>query len=66
MSAAAAMDKTFADATRDARKMMAGDTDMQPQDMKAHVATYRTITSLFFWGAIGGAITALLVIWLIS
>jgi hypothetical protein len=35
-------------------------------DMKAHEATYRNITSLFFWGAIGCFIIAFIVIWLIS
>ena len=35
-------------------------------DMKAHEATYHSITKLFFWGAIGCFIIAAIVVWLIS
>ena len=35
-------------------------------DMKAHEATYHSIMSLLFWGAIGCFIIAFIVIWLIS
>lgn len=35
-------------------------------NMEGHVATYNTVTGLFFWGAIGCAVIAALVIWLIS
>jgi hypothetical protein len=35
-------------------------------DMKAHEATYNSITRLLFWGAIGCFIIAFIVIWLIS
>ena len=40
---------------------MAGD-----MDIKAHRATYESIMRLLFWGAIGCAIIAAIVIWLIS
>ena len=35
-------------------------------DMKAHEETYGNITTLLKWGAIGCAVIAALVIWLIS
>jgi hypothetical protein len=34
-------------------------------DLKAHEATYRSITWLLKWGAIGCFLLALLVVWLI-
>ena len=35
-------------------------------DMKAHEATYRSITALFRWSAVGCFIIAFFVIWIIS
>ncbi|MEH3158199.1 MAG: aa3-type cytochrome c oxidase subunit IV [Sphingomonas taxi] len=35
-------------------------------DMKAHEATYSSVTRLLFWGAIGCAVIAAFVIWLIA
>jgi Bacterial aa3 type cytochrome c oxidase subunit IV len=40
---------------------MAGDMDIQQ-----HRATYESIMKLLFWGAIGCAIVAAVVIWLIA
>ena len=41
--------------------MMAGNGDM-----KAHVATYSSVTKMLIWGAIACAVIAALVIWLIA
>ena len=35
-------------------------------DMKAHVATYSSVTGMMKWGAVGCALVVALVIWLIS
>jgi hypothetical protein len=35
-------------------------------DMKAHVATYSSVTALLKWGAVSCFIIALLVVWAIS
>jgi hypothetical protein len=35
-------------------------------DMKAHVATYSSVTGMMKWGSIGCALVVALVIWLIS
>ena len=40
---------------------MADDNEMQ-----SHVATYASVVSLLFWGAIGVAFIAAMVIWLIA
>ena len=42
---------------------MAGHGDM---DINAHRSTYGSVTTMLFWGAIGCAIVAALVIWLIA
>ena len=34
-------------------------------DMKAHVATYSSVTGMMKWGAVGCALVVALVIWLI-
>ncbi|MGP7796552.1 aa3-type cytochrome c oxidase subunit IV [Sphingomonas sp. CLY1604] len=41
--------------------MMAGNGDM-----KAHVATYSSVTAMMKWGTVACAIIALFVIWLIA
>ncbi|WP_332798045.1 MULTISPECIES: aa3-type cytochrome c oxidase subunit IV [Sphingomonas] len=35
-------------------------------DMKAHVATYSSVTGMMKWGSVGCALVVALVIWLIS
>ncbi|WP_268795213.1 aa3-type cytochrome c oxidase subunit IV [Sphingomonas sp. Leaf38] len=35
-------------------------------DMKAHVATYSSVTGMMKWGAVGCALVVALVIWLIA
>ena len=45
---------------------MAGDTDTPATDMKPHVQTYDSVIGLLKWGAVGCAIIAALVIWLIA
>ena len=35
-------------------------------DMKAHVATYSSVTGVMKWGAVGCALVVALVIWLIA
>ena len=35
-------------------------------DIKAHASTYGSVISMLYWGAIGCAIIAALVIWLIA
>ena len=40
--------------------------DHGDMNIKAHEATYGSVTSMLYWGAIGCAIIAALVIWLIA
>ncbi len=35
-------------------------------DMKAHAATYSSVTGMMKWGAVGCALVVALVIWLIA
>ncbi len=53
-------------ATEDGTDRIGARTMAGNGDMKAHVATYSSVTGMMKWGAVGCALVVALVIWLIS